>query len=646
MSDYIPAICEPMRSWSALQSRPRTADMNQTLKAAIHDPLWMLARQFQFGEFKGEDAGSAVFVKIKLETSTITKYQTQAQAAVAYTDTLPLEARVERRPITLDYRQRAAAGQQWLKILDRAGASYNAGAPAVPYVAATAKTIMIAQYPFELPAIDLETDSTALAIEKAKLLSNRQALPYLTALVGRAVDGAAWYDAITATGSIVLPASMRAAMPAALWPVFATAMTTFVAWIRELYCIPTSDDDSAWNPAQLEYQFRCAAPAATGNDTVLSANEYYQGRLDLNAFNLGPDTTTDYGLLTSTSTERSAAVGSKVLSVLASDAGFGGMPSPRWWEFEDGAIDLGNFSANTTEVAKIILAEFALMYSNDWLLVPHTIPVGTLANIAGIVITDTFGQRTLVEAVGQGDSNDWQSWTLYNLTKNEADAAVAATLDHRLFLVPAVALVQESEPLETVSYLRDETANMVWGVETRIPDLLGGSMDGQTAQRRLSDYLAALAPVAVPVTSTTTAETTYKIGNTVPENWIPFISIHRPSENRAMQLQRASMPRYWNGEYLAIRPRTEILRTGMHNDSSTDEMPFVNAQHDTQDSPYFIYEEEVPSTGVAVQAAYNRTRWYDGKTLVWYALQKKVGRGEGASGIKFDIVTENNTTPT
>ena len=44
--------------WNRLESRPRTDDFNRALKAEIRDPLWMLTKQWQMGEFNGDDAGS------------------------------------------------------------------------------------------------------------------------------------------------------------------------------------------------------------------------------------------------------------------------------------------------------------------------------------------------------------------------------------------------------------------------------------------------------------------------------------------------------------------------------------------------------------------------------------------------------------
>ena len=40
----------------------RSTGVEDGLSARLADPLWMLARQWQLGEFRGDDAGSAVSV--------------------------------------------------------------------------------------------------------------------------------------------------------------------------------------------------------------------------------------------------------------------------------------------------------------------------------------------------------------------------------------------------------------------------------------------------------------------------------------------------------------------------------------------------------------------------------------------------------
>ncbi len=47
-------------SWIRLEPRWRDDEMTEAVQARIYDPLWMLARQWQTGEFQGEDTGSPV----------------------------------------------------------------------------------------------------------------------------------------------------------------------------------------------------------------------------------------------------------------------------------------------------------------------------------------------------------------------------------------------------------------------------------------------------------------------------------------------------------------------------------------------------------------------------------------------------------
>ena len=42
----------------------RAAGVEEGLAARLADPLWLLARQWQLGEFRGDDAGSATSVTV------------------------------------------------------------------------------------------------------------------------------------------------------------------------------------------------------------------------------------------------------------------------------------------------------------------------------------------------------------------------------------------------------------------------------------------------------------------------------------------------------------------------------------------------------------------------------------------------------
>jgi hypothetical protein len=51
-----------------------------------------------------------------------------------------------------------------------------------------------------------------------------------------------------------------------------------------------------------------------------------------------------------------------------------------------------------------------------------------------------------------------------------------------------------------------------------------------------------------------------------------------------------------------------------------------------------LEEEEVPRDGIEIKRAFNYTRDAEGRALLWIGRSKKTGRGEGASGLRFDVV--------
>jgi hypothetical protein len=181
--------------------------------------------------------------------------------------------------------------------------------------------------------------------------------------------------------------------------------------------------------------------------------------------------------------------------------------------------------------------------------------------------------------------------------------------------------------------VRDEMANMVWGIELRVPLASGRTLRGaEAAYQTLALYRRLLgAGTEAPVEPA--ASIRYQVMNTVPENWIPFVPVHVPGSNRQIQLQRAAMPRILEGDPdppAKVRPRTILLREGLDR---------------TPAEPYFVHEEEVPRTGVRVAQAYQRTRWRDGRVVVWLGADKSTGRGEGSSGLAFDRLVQSPSPP-
>src|SRR5215204_7667891 len=70
--------------WNRLEGRPRTHHFDRALRAEVRDAMWMLTRQWQLGEFQGDDAGSPVTAKLCTSTLEVNKYKANGQSVQAF----------------------------------------------------------------------------------------------------------------------------------------------------------------------------------------------------------------------------------------------------------------------------------------------------------------------------------------------------------------------------------------------------------------------------------------------------------------------------------------------------------------------------------------------------------------------------------
>ena len=260
-------------------------------------------------------------------------------------------------------------------------------------------------------------------------------------------------------------------------------------------------------------------------------------------------------------------------------------------------------------------------------MIPHTLPASAIAAIRGLVVTNVFGERLWIDAAGGGTEQERQRWSMFTIDV-EGDRAAAA--DTSLVMLPTATKIQDSPPIEEVALIRDEVANMVWGVERTIQLATGDPKHGLEAARQTRAYFEAIVAAqpdgALPPAFPPSAPIRYEVMSTVPENWIPFIPVHVEGSNREIQLQRAALPRVIAGDRenpVKIQPRTGLLREGL--DRTSAEL-------------YFVHEEEISRAGTVLAQLYQRTRWTDGRVLVWLRVRRQTGRGEGTSGLGFDLL--------
>ncbi len=628
-------------TWNRLEPRPRKQDFDRSLRAEVRDALWMLTRQWQWGEFKGEDTGSAIFAKVHHISSKMTRLglgapETTNVAKDSYSDALPLEAVVEQTPVPLDATLGLLMGQRYLKILQQADPTLHANLAAD----------FLSFFPFDDPPHSTVTEQ----IDNAEFLSNGGLRQTHAAVLPRSFDGRKLYDYLVG----LTPHTVEELFPAATYPSLTSLQrstltasgTTFTDWFAAVYVQPAYlATNPAWQRPHMEYQVAGTLPDEDIADetvdpptpvepTIVVAKEYYHGRMDWYSFDMASAQTALHSSLRATSSATETEVMKEnIQSLIPSGIQFAGMPNDRWWEFEDARIDLGDLQANDTDLAKILVSEFGLVYGNEWSVIPFTVDVGTLSEVRSIVVTDVFGLKTLVEPAGRGVDNDWQRWNMYNL--NVVDEPDGQLADNRLFIPPVIHKPQESEPLELVHFIRDEMSNMVWGIEVLVPDGLGGGRSGYDAAAAIINHLSSLAPPVDPdklndgMDPIDGVEIRYHLQSTMPENWIPFVPESIGGSDREIQLRRARMPRVIprlnselsesNAEF--VKPRSVLLNTPLPPD---------NALH--------IYEEEVPRAGSKVLSTWQRVRWYDGRIVLWLGRRKQTGRGEGHSGLLFDLL--------
>jgi hypothetical protein len=598
-------------TWNRLEGRPRTANFDRSLKAEVRDALWMLTRQWQVGEFKGDDAGSPVFAKLQLHTTQLTQYQPGSHPAEPFGNNIPLEATVERRPVPLQIGKQDIAldirllmGRYWLRLVARVG---------------NFKQPFIDHYGFTMP-----NPTSADDVYRA---AHPEVWASFAAVVGRCMDGGRLYLHLKAGGHAYdgIPVSD---IPASKYADIDPLEIKFTVWFEQLYLQPARADEDAWLPDRLEYQFAVSAPTTNG-EKVLAAEEYYHGRLDWYNFSIDP---TSKGLAAPENPDAPRPTDRPAESFIPTPVIFDGMPDTRWWSFEDRRTNFGDIKPDTTDIAKLMVMEFGLIYGNDWFLVPVTLPVGSIANVKGLMVTNVFGERTWIDAAGSGVDNAWQRWNMYTLN-TRGNLGIPA--DTSLLLLPTVPRIQEGTSTEEIVLIRDEMANMVWGIEKLIPLPNGDSKPGAEAARETLAAFTKLAGAVPVVLHIPKASITYRVMNTVPEQWIPFVPVRVDDalDPRQIQLQRAAMPRIIEGDlhpqYRKVRPRTVLLREGRDK---------LNPR------AYFIHEEEVPRAGIQVSQSFQRTRWKNGKVFVWLGIRKQTGRGEGSSGLAFDQIIDSSKT--
>lgn len=335
---------------------------------------------------------------------------------------------------------------------------------------------------------------------------------------------------------------------------------------------------AAWHSQALEYRFELATAGH-----VLRATEYHGNALDWFHFDLAKTTSM-------------AASATKVekLDVIPTQINFAGAPDPRWWSFEEGD---GYFDAPRDadpNALSLLIPEFFYADINNWYIAPVELPAGSVAEVADLSVTDSFGHVTKLARVSDPD------FALFELDAESGDA-------RGMLLLPNVALdILHNDEVEDVRFIRDEGANMVWAVERIYTDFSGHKVN------QGDGVVGASPPAALQQGSLPE----FKLATQTPPHWIPYVP-RKPNTAGAPQ-----------GDMYLRRGRT-IETASQANPQYRSQVVLESVR---------VNEEEVPRTGLRVRRVKRYARGSDGIGHFWIGRVRDSGRMVPRSGLEFDIL--------
>jgi hypothetical protein len=454
---------ETYPTWIRLHPDSTDDTMVTSVQARIHDPLWLLGRQWQFGELRHDGGATPIDVRIEGTSSPLTRLRGGTAAAATGSvgikaAQVPLETLVERETVpetALDnLRLRTEAGQHLVRMLRAAGLDGRV-------------SFWVAESPFTRPEAEMDAETR----------------DWFEMVDGRVPDGA------------LLPRAIRAKLAPASVPAIDTSearvLRAWIAWAAARFDQAPSGP-STWDPEHVEYAFTASGMGAAG-EAVLVAPEYVEGRLEWYDFEHGTGTLGATGTPTARRAFR-----------IPAPLDFAGMPNPRVWTFENPGVrfdqlELLSNPQKPPSPATLMVLDFVLSYSDDWFLIPIALDAWTIYETTVVAITDVFGDTTLA-------SPPDGRWNMFRLDRHGAD-----TLSP-LFIAASPADTVEGPPLEEVHLLADEVANVAWAIERLTPHPLGDSREAPPQ--------TATAPATAPSGLTWTLTPP-----SPPGNWFPLLPI-------------------------------------------------------------------------------------------------------------------------
>lgn len=454
-------------TWVRLEPRSRDPNLLPGTEAHLHDPLWLLGRQWQLGELTGFDGGSAITARTRASVSSVDKIATTHGWATFDARRTPLDTALAPAEGGSTVEQRARTGYQLLR--------------------------MLAAVPVTRKAFEQKFPLRIAADELAGL--DPSARRYLDVVAGRVIDGDAAAAALRPLLDDALPRSFG--VPANERDTATGACLRWLAWRDEL--VRTSPV-AAWQPERLAHRF-----AARAGATRLTAGDH--GRSDVRWFDVDAAAENTPG----------PAPEALVTTSIPTHVRFRGSPARRYWDLEDASVSWSAIAAGPGDVMRLLAVDLALTFADHWMLLPLDVPAGSLVTINSLVVTDTFGDRTVVRSAAAHDGPQ-RRWKFCELTSDGSTPL--------LFVPPAAGPQLVGPTLQAIDFVRDDVGEVLWAIERTRLEIDGHPRD-----------ISVAAPTAHP--PVVGAPPAYVLGPAVPEAYHPY---RARTGVAGLELVRATIP--------------------------------------------------------------------------------------------------------
>jgi hypothetical protein len=478
-------------NWQRLESATIDPQLDEGLEARLADPAWLLARQWQAGEFRGDDAANPLLIEMESESVHIDRLTMKGgRQTVPVTAGTPVEPLVEREEVR--------DGPGGTRIAAELGLILLTALARLPAGRAVGESLR-------------ERASLRLPDDGLDPVGRRR----LELLARRSLDGVALAAALDAEPGLL--DTLLAELGLSEHDKDQTHKVVRV-WRREAAdAFHEPAGPRAWDPSRLEYSFDLRGSTEKG-DVRLVAEQYAGGRLEWYHFDRAD---------TRTATAPPSRLTTRRAEVLPVRLRFRGMPAVRFWAFEHGEVSFGAIDAGPQDLARAAVAGYMTVYADNWYVLPLQVRTATLTTVTSVRVLDDFGRWTTVPAAAVVDGGgDDRAFRFFELAGDPGPAAGTAPA---LFLPPSVETTDAGRPLEDVRFVRDEVANLAWALEQRIESAAGRAVD-----------LVGRTPVEPPEPAGD-GQWRLDLSTSVPAQWVPLVPV-RLGQGGGIWLQRGRVP--------------------------------------------------------------------------------------------------------